>query len=442
LNPWLDTDVILKQLTVLWPGKVEQTEWLEGFVALYLNKHDKVLDEEHLDEETKQGDERQEGEMKKELDNVNPVPRIHDLEPVKMGAAWPMDAASGYAVRLLGVEPGDHVLDLCCCPGNKLLAIADAVRLQGSVTGVDISSDRLNVCRKLLQKHCQSSEEIKQHLDNFSLRLYCADGQTFNILPPLNDPEVAQDAKINPSGKKKRDLVYHSKVNTLMQVTTRKRKRVNKSARAREARLLQQIACEDLELEESSIQDLKFDTTTGRKQQVPLYDKVLVDAECTHDGSYRHMEKLMTVQSQDEMNNFFSLERAQKTCLLQKSLIENGFRLLRPGGNLVYSTCSLSPLQNEYVVHHLLKTELSAKLCPTGISSPLEDFEYTKQQGQKRSSVTDSGSTIIQDERLNENILSQEIQQITNQTRYFNSDSHTSGLYVAKITKEDINAEL
>lgn len=42
----------------------------------------------------------------------------------------------------------------------------------------------------------------------------------------------------------------------------------------------------------------------------------------------------------------------------------NGFRLLKPGGTLVYSTCSLSLQQNEDIVQYLLRTEPHALLEP------------------------------------------------------------------------------
>ena len=33
-----------------------------------------------------------------------------------------MDLSSGIAVYALDVQPGDHVLDICCAPGNSFLS--------------------------------------------------------------------------------------------------------------------------------------------------------------------------------------------------------------------------------------------------------------------------------------------------------------------------------
>ena len=59
---------------------------------------------------------------------------------------------------------------------------------------------------------------------------------------------------------------------------------------------------------------------------------------------------------------------------LQKRLLLSGFRQLKPGGSLVYSTCSLSDDQNENVVQWLLDQETHAHRVPiqfAKINSPL-----------------------------------------------------------------------
>lgn len=81
-----------------------------------------------------------------------------------------MDLASGIAVHRLNVEPGDHVLDLCCAPGTKLVLISIKTGQKGTVTGIDISSQRLSNTKSLAKKY---------KLDN--VRLFRADGRTFSV---------------------------------------------------------------------------------------------------------------------------------------------------------------------------------------------------------------------------------------------------------------------
>ncbi|KAH8297987.1 hypothetical protein KR018_003956 [Drosophila ironensis] len=78
------------------------------------------------------------------------------------------------------------------------------------------------------------------------------------------------------------------------------------------------------------------------------YDKILVDVPCTTD---RH-----ALNEQD--NNIFKPTRIKERLRipeLQAGILANCLRLLRPGGSLVYSTCSLSPIQNDGVVHMALQ---------------------------------------------------------------------------------------
>ncbi|XP_004699515.1 5-methylcytosine rRNA methyltransferase NSUN4 [Echinops telfairi] len=73
------------------------------------------------------------------------------------------------------------------------------------------------------------------------------------------------------------------------------------------------------------------------------YDRVLVDVPCTTDRHSLH----------EEENNIFQRSRKkerQMLPLLQVQLLAAGLLATKPGGYAVYSTCSLSHLQNEYVV--------------------------------------------------------------------------------------------
>ncbi|POM72217.1 Hypothetical protein PHPALM_11107, partial [Phytophthora palmivora] len=97
----------------------------------------------------------------------------------KDGQVYGIDISSGYAVTLLNIQPGEHVLDLCCAPGAKLTMIADLLQLRGSVTGVDFSRSRLGACKQLVHKY-----QLFQADDTkWRCRLFHADGRTFNVGP-------------------------------------------------------------------------------------------------------------------------------------------------------------------------------------------------------------------------------------------------------------------
>uniref|UniRef100_A0A1B0DIL9 NOL1/NOP2/Sun domain family member 4 n=1 Tax=Phlebotomus papatasi TaxID=29031 RepID=A0A1B0DIL9_PHLPP len=93
------------------------------------------------------------------------------------------------------------------------------------------------------------------------------------------------------------------------------------------------------------------------------YDKILVDVPCTTD---RHC--LM-----ENENNIFKptrLNERLKIPELQAGILENCLNLLKVGGSLVYSTCSLSPVQNDGVV----QMALSNAFRESGISVIIKDL--------------------------------------------------------------------
>ncbi|NXQ82233.1 NSUN4 methyltransferase, partial [Nyctibius grandis] len=95
------------------------------------------------------------------------------------------------------------------------------------------------------------------------------------------------------------------------------------------------------------------------------FHKVLVDVPCTTD---RH-----SVTEQD--NNIFHRRRTkerQMLPMLQLQLLMAGILATKPRGEVVYSTCSLSPLQNEYVI------ERAVEIAETqfDISIHIEDLSH------------------------------------------------------------------
>ena len=49
---------------------------------------------------------------------------------------------------------------------------------------------------------------------------------------------------------------------------------------------------------------------------------------------------------------------------MQKKLLLHAFDLLKPNGDLVYSTCSLEPEEDEEVIKYLLNKKSNAELIP------------------------------------------------------------------------------
>lgn len=75
------------------------------------------------------------------------------------------------------------------------------------------------------------------------------------------------------------------------------------------------------------------------------YDKILLDAPCS---SERHLLE------QDSSMKEWKISRTKQLGQRQYSMICSAMLALKPGGVLVYSTCSISPLENDAVLERLL----------------------------------------------------------------------------------------
>jgi 16S rRNA (cytosine967-C5)-methyltransferase len=87
------------------------------------------------------------------------------------------------------------------------------------------------------------------------------------------------------------------------------------------------------------------------------FDLILCDAPCSGTGTLaRNPEiKLRLVASE--------LARQQER---QIAIVRSAYRVLAPGGRLIYSTCSLEPEENATVVQAVLASEPSARLLDAG----------------------------------------------------------------------------
>lgn len=293
-----------------------------------------------------------------------------------------MDASSGYVAhtvkdvleRSAARKERIKVLDMCCCPGGKLMNTANYLCGGDILVGVDVSERRMDLCQALFRKnrgYLYTETGALQHQPR--VLLCVADGTEFGPRSP---------------GR----LVFDSSISIDPCMFEGSRKRRNKSIRGRERKLLKCVQSTELSCVSEGVDNASAGCAEDTVKDTLLsdFDIVFVDAECSHDGSFRHLsecersemlhiaaERRGEVSSDDHTKGYtkkmasikYETRNEEHITLLQRRLIRQGFRLLRPGGTLLYSTCSLSRWQNEDVVSHLLSEERTAVVEPVSLAS-------------------------------------------------------------------------
>jgi 16S rRNA (cytosine967-C5)-methyltransferase len=105
-------------------------------------------------------------------------------------------------------------------------------------------------------------------------------------------------------------------------------------------------------------------------------DAVLVDAPCSSTGTIRRHPDIPWLKSEDDLTPLSAL---------QARLLDRASALLRPGGILVYCTCSLEPEEGETAIAALLARDLTLRRMPIDPAEPGGSAELLTPDGDLRS---------------------------------------------------------
>lgn len=92
------------------------------------------------------------------------------------------------------------------------------------------------------------------------------------------------------------------------------------------------------------------------------FDKILIDAPCSGEGMFRK-EKKMVKAWEEHGPEFFAK--------IQRGIVVQAAHMLKPGGMMLYSTCTFDSLENEKTIEYLLEQFPEFHICDIG---PYEGF--------------------------------------------------------------------
>jgi 16S rRNA (cytosine967-C5)-methyltransferase len=105
------------------------------------------------------------------------------------------------------------------------------------------------------------------------------------------------------------------------------------------------------------------------------FDAVLLDAPCSSTGTIRRHPDVPWLKQPADI---------EKLAALQRRLIARAATLTKPGGTLVYCTCSLEPDEGEDIVNDLLAQDASVRHAPIGAADVLGRDEFVTEAGDLR----------------------------------------------------------
>ncbi len=138
------------------------------------------------------------------------------------------------------------------------------------------------------------------------------------------------------------------------------------------------------------------------KSQNIKFDKILLDAPCSGEG---------TIKSSPKSAIMWNLQTIKSLSKLQKKLFKSAFEILKPNGEIVYSTCTHAPEENEAIVDFALK-EFAEQIEIEKINLPIKCREGILNWG---------------NEKYNEKVKLS--------CRIYPQDSNTEGFFIAKFKK-------
>ncbi|XP_068303789.1 rRNA (cytosine-C(5))-methyltransferase NOP2C [Pyrus communis] len=283
-------------------------------------------------------------------DRVFNLPSLHD---VLEGEIFLQNLPSIVAAHALDPQKGERILDMCAAPGGKTTAIALLMKDEGEIVAADRSHNKVQGIHKLaaemglscitpykldaLKSVCttnesndfsnhsciednhggnvQGSDLIKSELENSKLI-------TFERL------NAETDFKKSVSNEKANETTYASKA------ALRKEMRRKRNGPGRN-------------------QSVGGRVEKSKGFAPKSFDRVLLDAPCSALGL---RPRLFAGEE--------TIESMRKHATYQRRMLDQAVQLVRPGGVLVYSTCTINPGENEAVVRYALDTYKFLSLAP------------------------------------------------------------------------------
>ena len=130
-------------------------------------------------------------------------------------------------------------------------------------------------------------------------------------------------------------------------------------------------------------------------------NKILIDAPCSGEGTIRGTPKTLQM---------WNIKKVHSLSRIQKTLLANAIKLLKSGGEIVYSTCTHAPEENEEVIDFILKEFKNVKIEQLTLPKEIKSRQGIKKWQEK-----------------------EYLEDIKYSCRIYPQDNNTEGFFIAKL---------
>lgn len=293
-----------------------------------------------------------------------------------------LDEASLLPALVLDPKPGHTVLDMCAAPGGKSLMLAlmlfDQQRSALTSASAVVSSGRPSAQSPTADRDRQGSGNVNhaQHSAVNASELSLSDGNACSTLPPLqeastgtgNTQQAATAAAANTEQPTSDLADVRVRIESCAHAASNSDLNLPATLSAQHGQhtaAVGSLTCNELDPSRKSKLQTVMDSylPLALKDRVRLtphdsarywgrfepgtYDCVLLDAPCT---SERHLLQQAASGSGKSAKLRWSVRQCEDMAALQIRLLLAALKTVKCGGHVVYSTCSISPLENDQVV--------------------------------------------------------------------------------------------
>ncbi|XP_059452670.1 rRNA (cytosine-C(5))-methyltransferase NOP2C [Corylus avellana] len=278
------------------------------------------------------------------VDMSNRVFKLPSFHDVLEGEIFLQNLPSIVTAHALDPQKGERILDMCAAPGGKTTAIAILMKDEGEVVAADRSHNKVLDIQKLAAEmglNCITTYKLdalkavcQRNDSNSTTDLCCSkedDGVT-NLNSDMLSLHVERESSITTKG---------------MNDKSRKENDSNSTEKANERTYVSKA---DIRKNMRRMRNGpgRSQSSGGRVQNSKgfspnSFDRVLLDAPCSALGLRpRLFAGEETIQS------------LRSHAKYQRKMFDQAIQLARPGGVIVYSTCTINPGENEALVRYAL----------------------------------------------------------------------------------------